>query len=454
MKKLTLVLFALLATTCLFAQNITYTFTGTGAWSTVSNWSNNAIPPAVLPNGSKIIINPTTGGQCILSSLETIAPGASFTVQQNAQLIINNNLVLEPGSNPLPGTVDKTDTIKVMAYNILNYGDGCQGSLATLNGYFKTIVQYVQPDLMSCEKMTEFTISSTSASSNYAISIRDSVLNTLYPNQWAFCTPTNLAGSTKAADGKMSVLFYNKTKFTFVQTETLYDSISDFDMYKLYYNDINLSITHDTTFLYVIGNHTQSGSSSKDRDFQVTTYMKKLRAKFLYFPNLINMGDFNTNDSYEPGYDSIVSNTNPATKMSDPTFFPDLINKYPADWTDSAQNYAKYLTTSTRESSSKPNSCGTNGGAKSWYDHIFISPWLINDSNYVSYIPNSYLTIGNDGNRLGVDINSTSPVVNTSAPTAVINAEWQMSNKYPITIKLLIKANRTGASPVDPAERN
>src|SRR5579862_9900694 len=61
---------------------------------------------------------------------------------------------------PLPNTIDKTDTLNVMAYNVLNYGDGCQGSLTTLDGYFKTIIQYAQPDLLSCEKMNTFPVQS------------------------------------------------------------------------------------------------------------------------------------------------------------------------------------------------------------------------------------------------------------------------------------------------------
>jgi hypothetical protein len=273
-------------------------------------------------------------------------------------------------------------------------------------------------------------------------------LNILYPNRYDYGTYTNVAG-----DNKMSCLFYNKQKFTFVRTEVLYDSISDFDMYKLYYNDLNINITHDTTFLYTIVNHTASGSSSTDRDHQVSTYMKILRAKFGYLPNVLNMGDFNTNNSSEAGYQSVISNTDSTTMMSDPSFFPDKVNQYPADWTTNASTYASFLTTSTRQSSSVPNSCGTNGGAKSWYDHIFISPWLVKGSNYISYIPNSYQTIGNDGNRVGLSINDSSKITNTSAPSAVINAEFQFSNKYPVTIKLLIKANRTGSSPVDPIEK-
>ena len=430
------------------AQNITYNFTGTGDWNNPANWNNNTIPPIVLPNSSQININPLPGGQCILSAQEVIAPGGSLILQQNANFLITGNLDIRPGTTALPNTIDKTDTLKVMAYNVLNYGDGCQGSLSTLNSYLKTIIQYTQPDLLSCEKMTAFAATATGAA-NYAAVITDSVLNILFPNRFAFATPTNVAGDTK-----MSCLFYNKQKLTFVKTETLLASVSDFDLYKLYYSDPNLTITHDTTFLYVIVNHTKSGSSSTIRDTQVSSYMTTLRNKFAYLPNVINMGDFNTANSAEAGYQSVISNADSTTMMSDPSFYPDMVNQYPADWTNNANLYSSFLTTSTRQSSSVPNSCGTNGGAKSWYDHIFISTWLIKNADYISYIPNSYQTIGNDGNRLNVSINSTSPVNNLSAPASVINAEFQFSNKYPVTIKLLVRANRSGSSPVDPIERN
>jgi len=204
----------------------------------------------------------------------------------------------------------------------------------------------------------------------------------------------------------------------------------------------------------VVVNHTQSGNSSTDRDMQVSTYMADLRSKFAYFPNLINMGDFNTASSDEAGYQSVITSTDPTKQMSDPPFYPDKTVKYPAEWEDNSSAYAAELTTTTRALATVPNSCGTSGGAKSWYDHIFISPWLVKGLNYISYIPNSYTTIGNDGKRIGVDINSTSPQANTSAPAAVVNALWQFSNKYPVSIKLLIKANRNAHSIADPIEKN
>ena len=349
---------------------------------------------------------------------------------------------------PLPNTIDKTDTINVMAYNVLGYGDGCQGSTAILDGYLETIVQYTEPDLLSCEKMGDFPPTSV-VPVNFADDITTNALNAAFPGKYAYATPTNLT----SADN-MSVLFYNKQKLTFVKTETIETYITDINLYKLYYNDPNIAITHDTTFIYVLVNHTQSGSSSATRDIQVTTEMQDLRAKFAYLPNLINMGDFNTHNSLEPGYQAIVTSPDTATKMSDPPFSPDKSVKYPAIWESNTSSYASYLTTTTRALASIPNTCGTGGGAKSWYDHIFISPWLVNGTNYMKYISNSYKTIGNDGNRIGHNINDVTPVVNSSAPAAVINALFQFSDKYPVTIKLLVKANRNAYSTADPAERN
>jgi len=351
-------------------------------------------------------------------------------------------------TTPLPNTVSKSDTIKVMAYNVLNYGDLCQGPTSLLDGYLKTIIQYANPDLLSCEKMIAFPISPTDPA-NLAVEITNNVLNADFPNKYAYATPSNTSG-----DSKMSVLFYNKQKFTFVSMQTIVSYISDFNLYKLYYNDPNLTITHDTTYLYVLVNHTQSGSSSTARDQQETQEMQALRSKFAYLPNLINMGDFNLRSSYEAGYQAITTSADSTTKMSDPPFYPDKVFAYPANWDNDPVDYSSYLTTSTRKLTNVPNTCGTSGGASSWYDHIFISPWLVKGTNYISYIPKSYQTIGNDGKRVDEDINSPIPVVNTSAPSAVIDALFQFSNKYPVTIKLLIKTNRSGHSVADPIAKN
>ncbi|HEY5406309.1 MAG TPA: hypothetical protein VIJ92_04440 [Ginsengibacter sp.] len=347
-------------------------------------------------------------------------------------------------TSPLPGTVDKTDTLKVMAYNVLNYGDLCQGSTTMLDSYFNTIIQFTQPDLMSCEKMTAFPLQQ-GAAGNLADDILGNVLNLVNPHKYNYATPTNASGS-----GTISVLFYNKQKLTYVSTQDLLSLVTDFDLYKFYYNDINLALTKDTTFLYAVVCHTKSGSASLERDFQDSAIMSSLRIKFTYLPNLVIMGDFNTTGSYEHGYQSLINSKDSNTAMSDPPYYPDQTLNYPGNWSVSPFYIAPFITTSTRSLPYQPNACGTSAGGKGWYDHMFISQWLINGANYMKYIPQSYQSVGNDGNRLGVSINSNVPSVNTSAPSDVLDALFYFSDKYPVMLDLEVKANTNAASPKDP----
>jgi len=330
------------------------------------------------------------------------------------------------------GGAIRSDTLKVMAYNILNYGDGCQGGPEKLNTYLRTIIKHTKPDLLSCEKIAAFEPGNRK-SSNFATLIRDHVLNIVFKDRYAYADPSN-----ESEADNMSVLFYNKQKLAFVKTETLLARITDFNLYKLYYKDPKLARTKDTVFLYVLVNHTQSGDNSKQRDKQMTKVMERIREKFPNLPNLIVMGDFNTRKTEEDGYQAIVDSEKAGARMFDPPFYPDQILSYPANWTKRPELYQRFLTTSTRLSETIPNQCGTGGGAKSWYDHIFISPPLVSGSKKIKYVPNSYKTIGNDGQRLGIEVNSRT-MRNTSTPYDLAEALFQFSNKYPVSIQLAVK---------------
>ncbi|WP_143309069.1 exonuclease/endonuclease/phosphatase family protein [Chitinophaga vietnamensis] len=323
-------------------------------------------------------------------------------------------------SEPVPARNYNPDTLRVMAYNVLNYGDGCQGNMDSLNAYFRTIIRYTQPDILSCEKMY--------APGHPAETIASQVLNVAFPQCYDYAKPTN---TTNGDD--VSVLFYNKQKLGYVYTETLVSNITDFDLYKLYYKDSTLAQTHDSLFLYVVVNHTKSGSNSATRDQQVTAEMQALRRQFKVLPNVINMGDFNTHSSMEDGYQTIVSGDS-TTAMYDPPFFPDGNAHYPVNWDVNPALVAPYLTTSTRLLATVPNSCGTSGGAKSWFDHIFISRPLLSGSNHMQYVKGSYQAVGNDGNRINADLNDH----NSIAPQAVLDALFQFSNKYPVMIRVAI----------------
>jgi len=73
----------------------TYTFTGNGNWNVAANWSNSTVPPSTVTAGSTIIIDNSTGGQCILNVAQTVAPGATFTVNAGKSLITLGNLIVQ-----------------------------------------------------------------------------------------------------------------------------------------------------------------------------------------------------------------------------------------------------------------------------------------------------------------------------------------------------------------------
>ena len=71
-----------------------YTFIGNGAWSNAANWKNNLVPPLNLPAGNQIIIDPSTGGSCIVDVNQVISKGGTITVNPGKTMIINKSLSL------------------------------------------------------------------------------------------------------------------------------------------------------------------------------------------------------------------------------------------------------------------------------------------------------------------------------------------------------------------------
>ena len=345
----------------------------------------------------------------------------------------------------------QVDTLRVMAYNVLYYGDvpACQGGHSLSHGYLKSIVAYTSPDILGLEKMAAIPMfpgdHSGTAPAGFADSVLQFALNAAYPGRYNYCSYTNTSGADN-----ISILFFNTQKLGFSGILASYSNTTDFNTYKLYYKSPALAVTHDTVFLYVTLNHTESGSGSGNesaRAAQIAGEMAQLHLHFTQLPNVINMGDFNTHHSTEACYQDLVAPSNPAFRFYDPPFSPDATYTYPADWDTNPSSYAACLTTSTRYSSSIPNSCGTSGGGKSWYDHIFLSDAIINNSLNVRYIPHSYSTIGNDSNRVGISINDLP--ANTAAPSVVIDALFQMSNKYPVMVSLEVSSPVSGLNDVD-----
>lgn len=343
------------------------------------------------------------------------------------------------------------DTLRVMAYNVLYYGNGCQGPNGNYHQYLKTIIRHTNPDLVSLEKLASVKQRPDDKFGTAPYGFVDSILkfglNAAFPGRYACCPFSN-----KARTNNQSLVFYDQQKLGFVATVSTYVNVTDFSTYKLYYKTPDLASTRDTVFLYVTANHTMSGDEfEKVRNIQVTGVMDGIKRHFSRLGNHINLGDFNVRTSDE-GFYQLLTSPGPLDtgfRFYDPPFYPDRVLQYPANW-DHNGKFLPYFTTSTRVSASIPNSCGSGGGGKNWYDHIFLSSWIVNGNNHLRYVPRSYRTIGNDGQRFKVSINNGNIHKNASAPPEVIEALYQMSNKYPIMVDIEVNTARTGNPPVDP----
>jgi hypothetical protein len=77
-----------------YNASLVYTFIGNGNWDIAANWKDGRIPPAVIQNNEQIIINPATGGQCILNVVQHVKNDSQIKVLANKSLKILGNIVI------------------------------------------------------------------------------------------------------------------------------------------------------------------------------------------------------------------------------------------------------------------------------------------------------------------------------------------------------------------------
>ena len=108
-----LLLMLCLSQTNALAQ-LSYTFNGNGNWNNAANWNNNNIPPSILTSGYEIIIDPPTGGECILNAALFVLPGATLTVAAGANFILTGNLSIPAPPSHLTATSIITSTTAII----------------------------------------------------------------------------------------------------------------------------------------------------------------------------------------------------------------------------------------------------------------------------------------------------------------------------------------------------
>ncbi|RLD43564.1 MAG: hypothetical protein DRI86_09725 [Bacteroidetes bacterium] len=308
------------------------------------------------------------------------------------------------------------DDIKIMQYNLLNYGNITSYCTVTNNNmadkevYLREIINYVQPDI--------FTVNEIAANTYVTGRLLDSVMN-YQSNTYGKSDYVKTNGSDL-----VNMLYYNKSKFTYIGSESLQNEVRDIALYKLYYNSPNLAQTNDTVFLNCIVAHLKAGNTSSSRTKRasmINTAMSYL-VQHNYHGNYLFMGDFNLYKSSEPAYQSLINYSNSTYKFNDP------INTS-GNWNNNS-SFAAIHTQSTHTNS---NGCASGGGLDDRFDFILISNDIKNANNHIHYKNNSYTVIGNDGNHFNKSITNGT---NNSVPANILNTLYNMSDHLPITLEL------------------
>jgi len=82
------------AATKVITRSVIYTFTGNGNWDDPANWSNNAVPPAILNTASSIVIDPPADGECVLNVVQRVGSKVNFIVNDGKKFRILGDLII------------------------------------------------------------------------------------------------------------------------------------------------------------------------------------------------------------------------------------------------------------------------------------------------------------------------------------------------------------------------
>ncbi|MBN2669527.1 MAG: choice-of-anchor J domain-containing protein [Bacteroidales bacterium] len=302
--------------------------------------------------------------------------------------------------------INAQTTIKVMQYNLLYYGKDVYDCTSQNNGMdhkneqLQVILNYVQPDILCVNEMDAST-----SDVNY---LMNNVLNINGESHWQHA---NVSGSYT-----INMIYYRSDKVSLVSQQYINGDPRQTDVYNL------KSVEDNSIDLTLFVGHLKAGNTDPDGDDRaystqnVMNYINDHGAG-----NYLMMGDLNVYSSSEQCFQNLISPSNINYAFNDP------VNRL-GSWS-SNYSFADVHTQATHTS----GDCFVSGGMDDRFDFILISNDIKNGSNGISYIANSYETIGQDGNHYN---DALTDGTNNSAPSEVITALYEMSDHLPVALEL------------------
>jgi endonuclease/exonuclease/phosphatase family metal-dependent hydrolase len=327
----------------------------------------------------------------------------------------------------ISGQAQSKDTLRIATYNLLNYGNNTtyctadNNGISAKDGYLKTVMQHLQPDVLVVNEVGCNTV--------YRTRILQNCLN---------IGTSKYKGATMFARSGQDIcnmLFYNSDLLTLItETEIVQDGSNTMTrsagLYQLTYNAPGLAQHADSSNFWVVATHLKAGNTSGDastRGMEAEIIMKHLQNEPT--GNFFVCGDFNVYRSSETAWTAFTAPTASAYRLNDP------INKV-GSWTGNS-TYAAYHTQSTSTSS---NGCRSGGGMDDRFDFVLASDALMNGTDKLKILPATYKALGQDGNRFNQSIdNPTNNIISTSVANALAN----MSDHLPVSTDFEITYTQT-----------
>lgn len=317
------------------------------------------------------------------------------------------------------------DTLTVMQYNLLQYGNynsGFADCYETNNNTqhkdecIRTLLDYVKPDIFTvCEFGKPQQLQSDFLKHN---------LNINGVNYWKTDNIINYANQSI-----INHIFYDSRKMEMKSHVALRTSPRDTDVYELYLNTSSLA-AGDTIKLVCIVTHPKAGMYYEAERRATMQVAMDYVAQHYQDANVLIMGDFNMYRASESGYQLLTKNySNPNVLFVDPLASLGGVG----EWNNNSE-FAQFHTQSTRRYSDE---CFSSGGMDDRFDFILMSDEIYMGFNKVKYVNNSYHAVGNDGQHFDQSINQG---YNGAVPSSVAEALYDASDHLPVTMKMTVFA--------------
>lgn len=310
------------------------------------------------------------------------------------------------------GHVFSGDTIRVMHYNLMNFGNFTDYCTLENNppsekvSWLKTLVDHYLPHVL--------TVNELGTDPYYQNLILEDVLNTSGRNDFLMAAPTNYAGSDI-----INMLYYRNDFFGLAGQDVIYSWLRDINVYRLFStNSVQNGI--DTAFLYCIVAHFKAGSDVQDmaqRAQMAEDITDYIQTNNITHPCLL-LGDLNLQHSTEQAWTNLTVNSD----FNDPAAME--------GWWHNNPDFSMVHSQSTHTES---DGCHVIGGMDDRFDFILTNSTIQQVESKIKLIPGSYQVPGQDGQRLN---NSLINPPNYSAPANVIDAMYQLSDHLPVMVDL------------------